>query len=83
MESQKDFENKVTEFIYRLAPMPGNVSELLDHCRVGMQLCKKWNFSQLLQQAVLRHHSPLNDGDFDYLGCGRYQKCSVEPSFDK
>jgi HD-like signal output (HDOD) protein len=40
----------------------------LDHCRVGMQLCKKWNFSQLLQQAVLRHHSPLIDSDFDYLG---------------
>jgi putative nucleotidyltransferase with HDIG domain len=40
----------------------------MDHCRVGMQLCKKWNFSQLLQQAVLRHHSPLIDGDFDYLG---------------
>ena len=35
---------------------------------VGMQLCKKWNFSQLLQQAVLRHHSPLIDNDFDYLG---------------
>ncbi len=40
----------------------------MDHCRVGMQLCKKWNFSQLLQQAVLRHHSPLIDDDFDYLG---------------
>jgi HD-like signal output (HDOD) protein len=40
----------------------------MDHCRVGMQLCKKWNFSQLLQQAVLRHHSPLINGDFDYLG---------------
>jgi HD-like signal output (HDOD) protein len=40
----------------------------LDHCRVGMQLCKKWNFSQLLQQAVLRHHSPLLDSDFDLLG---------------
>jgi len=40
----------------------------LDHCRVGMQLCKKWNFSTLLQQAVLRHHSPLIDSDFDYLG---------------
>jgi HD-like signal output (HDOD) protein len=40
----------------------------LDHCRVGMQLCKKWNFSELLQQAVLRHHSPLIDSDFDYLG---------------
>jgi HD-like signal output (HDOD) protein len=40
----------------------------IDHCRVGMQLCKKWNFSDLLQQAVLRHHSPLIDSDFDYLG---------------
>jgi HD-like signal output (HDOD) protein len=40
----------------------------MDHCRVGMQLCKKWNFSTLLQQAVLRHHSPLIDSDFDYLG---------------
>ncbi len=40
----------------------------MDHCRVGMQLCKKWNFSVLLQQAVLRHHSPLIDSDFNYLG---------------
>lgn len=40
----------------------------MDHCRVGMQLCKKWNFSDLLQQAVLRHHSPLIDNNFDYLG---------------
>ena len=40
----------------------------MDHCRVGMQLCKKWNFSTLFQQAVLRHHSPLIDSDFDYLG---------------
>jgi HD-like signal output (HDOD) protein len=40
----------------------------MDHCRVGMQLCKKWNFSELLQQAVFRHHSPLLDSDFDYLG---------------
>jgi len=40
----------------------------MDHCLVGMQLCKKWNFSELLQQAVLRHHSPLIDSDFDYLG---------------
>jgi HD-like signal output (HDOD) protein len=40
----------------------------MDHCRVGMQLCKKWNFSELLQQAVLRHHSPLIDSNFDHLG---------------
>ncbi len=40
----------------------------MDHCRVGMHLCKKWNFSELLQQAVLRHHSPLIGSDFDHLG---------------
>ncbi|NQT02798.1 MAG: HDOD domain-containing protein [Planctomycetes bacterium] len=39
----------------------------MDHCRVGMQLCKKWNFSALLQEAVLRHHNPLIDSDFNYL----------------
>jgi hypothetical protein len=30
METQKDFENTVTEFIHRLPPMPGNVGELLN-----------------------------------------------------
>ncbi len=34
MESQKDFENKVTEFIHRLPPMPGNVEELLNVANV-------------------------------------------------
>lgn len=40
----------------------------MDHCKVGMQLCKKWHFSTLLQQGVLRHHSPLIDDDFNVLG---------------
>ncbi len=39
----------------------------MDHCRVGMQLCKKWNFSALLQEVVLRHHCPLFDDNFSYL----------------
>ena len=34
MESQKDFENKVTEFINRLPPIPVNVSELLNAANV-------------------------------------------------
>jgi hypothetical protein len=34
MESRKDFEDKVTEFIHRLPPMPGNVGELLDAANV-------------------------------------------------
>lgn len=40
----------------------------MDHCQVGMQICKKWNFSTYLQEGVLRHHSPLIKGDFNYLG---------------
>jgi HD-like signal output (HDOD) protein len=35
----------------------------MNHCDVGMELCKKWNFSPVLRQAVLRHHTPLVDGD--------------------
>jgi HD-like signal output (HDOD) protein len=40
----------------------------MDHCHIGMQVCRKWNFSSLLQDGVLRHHSPLIDGDFNHLG---------------
>lgn len=40
----------------------------LDHCEVGMQLCRKWNFSPILQEVVLRHHTPLINGDFSFPG---------------
>jgi HD-like signal output (HDOD) protein len=40
----------------------------LNHCEVGMQLCRKWNFSRLLQDGVLRHHTPLIKKDLSYLG---------------
>jgi len=40
----------------------------MDHCEVGMRLCKRWNFSNILQTAVLRHHSPLIDNDFNFPG---------------
>jgi HD-like signal output (HDOD) protein len=40
----------------------------MDHCVVGMEICNRWNFSPLLQQGVLRHHSPLIEGDFNLLG---------------
>jgi HD-like signal output (HDOD) protein len=40
----------------------------LNHCEVGMQLCRKWNFSRLLQDGVLRHHTPLIKNDLNYLG---------------
>lgn len=40
----------------------------LDHCDVGAQLCRKWNFAPFLQEGVLRHHSPLVNTDLSYPG---------------
>ncbi len=41
----------------------------MDHCEVGMQLCRKWRLTAFLQEMVLRHHSPLlDDGDFSFPG---------------
>ena len=40
----------------------------LNHCEVGMQLCRKWNFSKLMQDGILRHHTPLIKNDLNYLG---------------
>lgn len=37
MESQKDFESKVTEFTHRLPPMPGNVEDLLTAANIQNQ----------------------------------------------
>jgi len=37
METQKDFENKVTEFIHRLPPIPGNGEDLLTAANIQNQ----------------------------------------------
>jgi len=39
-----------------------------NHCEVGAQICQKWNFSPVIQEAVLRHHTPLVDNDFNFAG---------------
>ncbi len=39
-----------------------------NHCEVGAQICQKWNFSSVIQEAVLRHHTPLVDNDFNFAG---------------
>ena len=39
-----------------------------NHCDIGMRICRKWNFSPVIQEGVLRHHTPLFDSDFSYLG---------------
>jgi putative nucleotidyltransferase with HDIG domain len=33
----------------------------IDHCLIGKQICEKWHFSEELQMAVLRHHTPLKE----------------------
>lgn len=30
-----------------------------NHCEIGQEICSKWEFSDQLQEAVLRHHAPL------------------------
>jgi len=40
----------------------------MDHCIVGEQICKRWSFSSYMQEGILRHHTPLLEEDFSYLG---------------
>ncbi len=39
-----------------------------NHCEVGMRICRKWKFSPIIQEGVLRHHSPIVDSDFSIPG---------------
>jgi len=39
-----------------------------NHCEVGMRICQKWNLSPVIQDGVLRHHTPLADSDFNFAG---------------
>ena len=39
-----------------------------NHCDIGMRICRKWNFSPIIQEGVLRHHTPLFDSDFSFAG---------------
>jgi HD-like signal output (HDOD) protein len=39
-----------------------------NHCDIGMRICRKWNFSPVIQEGVLRHHTPLFDSDFSFAG---------------
>jgi len=39
-----------------------------NHCEVGAQICQKWNFSPVIQEGILRHHTPLVDNDFNFAG---------------
>ncbi|MBD3418949.1 MAG: HDOD domain-containing protein [Chitinivibrionales bacterium] len=34
----------------------------IDHCIIGKKICAKWKFTELLQTAVEKHHTPLNGG---------------------
>ncbi|NIP24785.1 MAG: HDOD domain-containing protein [Phycisphaerae bacterium] len=39
-----------------------------NHCEVGKQICRKWNLLPVIQEGVLRHHTPLVNGDFSFPG---------------
>ncbi len=40
----------------------------MDHTVVGEMVCSKWNFSGILCEGVLRHHSPVIGEDFSGVG---------------
>jgi len=40
----------------------------MNHCVIGERICKRWRFSDYMQEGILRHHSPLINDDFSYLG---------------
>lgn len=40
----------------------------LSHSQVGWRICRRWKFSPVLQEAVLRHHTPILNDDFSFPG---------------
>lgn len=40
----------------------------MNHCQIGAQICENWNFSRIMQQGVLRHHTPLIGDNFSMPG---------------
>ena len=40
----------------------------IDHCEVGAAICKKWNFPELFQVAIIRHHAPGAGSGFSTPG---------------
>lgn len=40
----------------------------MNHCEVGVRICRKWKFSPVIQEAVSRHHTPLLNSDFSLPG---------------
>ena len=47
-----------------------NESELIgmNHCDIGEQIYHNWNFSPVLCESILRHHTPLFKSDFSESG---------------
>jgi HD-like signal output (HDOD) protein len=54
----------------QMATIVQSEQELLgmNHCEVGMQLCRKWGFADILQEGVLRHHTPQLGSDISTPG---------------
>ena len=40
----------------------------LNHCDIGQQICSQWNFSPILREGVLRHHTPVRKNDVSQPG---------------
>jgi len=40
----------------------------MNHCQIGSQLFSKWRVSKIMNEGILRHHSPMIDDDFSLPG---------------
>jgi len=40
----------------------------MNHCEIGNDVCATWNFSPILKEGILRHHTPLVNDDFSHPG---------------
>jgi HD-like signal output (HDOD) protein len=66
----RGFINLIGTTVDKLDTILQNEKEVLgmNHCEVGMFVCRKWNFSDVLHQGILRHHTPLVGDDFNFVG---------------
>lgn len=58
-----------TSYEWMLTVLEGESKVMgMNHCQVGMQMCRQWHLSPILQGGVERHHTPLVDDDFSFPG---------------
>jgi putative nucleotidyltransferase with HDIG domain len=68
--SQNDSLSLIGSDVERMAQIVESERDLMgvDHCQVGFRICRKWNFPELFEKCILRHHTPVRKDDFSLEG---------------